>query len=80
LETLTLTVERLDGETRDRLAALEVSEQERRQAWVSDLPAVTTRTVVRPRVQRHDPDADEEAVSTSALIAGRLAEKGLTPG
>ena len=81
LETLTLTMDRFVGEANDRLAALEVSEQERRDAWVSDLPVVGQRTVVRPRVLRQDPnESTDETVDTSARVAALLAEKGLAPG
>ena len=81
LETLTLTMDRFVGEANDRLAALEVSEQERRDAWVSDLPVIGQRTVVRPRVLRQDPnESTEETVDTSARVAALLAEKGLAPG
>ena len=81
LETLTLTMDRFVGEANDRLAALEVSEQERRDAWVSDLPVIGQRTVVRPRVLRQDPnESTDETVDTSARVAALLAEKGLAPG
>jgi hypothetical protein len=81
LETLTLTMDRFVGEANDRLAVLEVSEQERRDAWVSDLPVIGQRTVVRPRVLRQDPnESTEETVDTSARVAALLAEKGLAPG
>ena len=81
LETITLTLDQFVEDVQARLTNLEGSEQERRDAWVSDLPPVQTRVVVRPRQLRQDADEGEpESVDTSAYVAALMAKKGITSG
>ena len=81
LETLTLTLDQFVADIQARMVNLEASEQERREAWVSDLPPVQHRAVVRPRLLRQDADDNaEQTVDTSARVAALLASKGIKSG
>ena len=77
IEALNITV----ADMQARMVNLEASEQERREAWVSDLPPVQHRAVVRPRLLRQDADDNaEQTVDTSARVAALLASKGIKSG
>ena len=80
LETLTLTMDAFVGDVKSRLSGLEMSEQKRRDAWVSDLPAVANRTVVRPRVVVRGAEDEVEEVDMNAHVNALLLSKGITPG
>lgn len=79
LKALTALLQDFVPDVQERLSALEATEQERRQAWLSDLPDPQTRTVLRPRDRNADGDGEEEEIDSSTRVSQTLASKGLAP-
>lgn len=77
LESLVSTLDQFVPQVSDRLERLEQSEQERRAAWMSDLPAPQARQIVRPRAALPDPQTQ---VDTSDRVHQTLLAKGITQG
>lgn len=76
LNTLVETLGAFVPEVQERLDALEQSEQERRDAWLADLPEPQVRAIVRPR-ETHRVEGDEANVDTSTRVREQLAAKGI---
>ncbi len=75
LEALVTTLAEFVPDVQDRLARLEQSEQERREAWLADMPTPQARNIVRPR-QATPPSGEQ--VDTSERVNQLLASKGIT--
>jgi len=76
VEALNATNEAVTGLS-ERLAAVEQNEEDRRRAYVEDLPIRPPKIVVRPRERNRATDDEQTPLTSDEIVRHNLAAKGL---